>query len=314
MKKIFFLTCLMLSAALTFAQATKKVAILEVVDREGRLSYSQKMMLRSNMARAITNTIGYEAYDRSDMDAIMSEQDFQRTGLVSETEIRKLNEMTGVSLILVTEAVLTGDNRIFVSVKILNVETGRVEMMDNLTMENDPQEMQNGCMKIATRLFGQTSTTSAIERYTINRISSKEYLYINNSLNEKEYARFLEINCPDAYKTYVKGKKLTKAGWATFGCGMPIALFGAFWLASYQGAELYKLDNYPDQQKFVGASLLIVGSVITAGVSVPLLSVGYTKKNNAYKMYNSKCASSTAVPLTFNLTAGQNGIGLAMQF
>ena len=99
MKKIFFLMCLLLSAALAFAQNNKKVAILEVVDREGRLSYSQKLILRSSMARAVSNTDGYEAYDRSDVDMIMSEQDFQRTGLVKDEEIQKLGEMTGVSLI-----------------------------------------------------------------------------------------------------------------------------------------------------------------------------------------------------------------------
>ena len=107
MKKLFFLVCVMMLAMLTFAQETKKVAILEVVDREGQLSYSQKLVLRSNMARAVSNTTGYEAYDRSDVDMIMSEHEFQRTGLVSDAEIRKLGEMTGVSLILVTEAVLT---------------------------------------------------------------------------------------------------------------------------------------------------------------------------------------------------------------
>lgn len=309
MKKVFLLLCLTLTSLITFGQI-QKVAILEVVDREGRMTYSQKMMLRSNMARAVTNTIGYEAYDRSDVDAIMSEQDFQRTGLVSETEIRRLNEMTGVSLILVTEAVLTGDNRIFVSVKILNVETGRVEMMDNLTMGNDAQEIQNGCMKIANRLFGKTSNTSTIERYTISRMSSKEYLYMNNRLDEKEYARFLELNCPEAYKTYAKGKRLTKAGWGTFGGGMTLVLAGALWLAMYEPLELYKTGG--DQ---TGAYILLAtGSVITLGASVPILSVGYAKKNNAYKIYNSECASSTAAPLSFNLTAGQNGIGIAMQF
>ena len=138
MKKVLLLTCMALTTLVAMAQ-TKKVAILETVDREGRLSYNQKLMLRSNMARAVSNTTGYEAYDRSDVDMIMSEQDFQRTGLVSDAEIRKLGEMTGVSLILVTEGVLTGDGKIFVSAKILNVETAKVEMMDNTSIAHSPR-------------------------------------------------------------------------------------------------------------------------------------------------------------------------------
>ena len=165
--------CVMLSTMLTFAQNTKKVAILEVVDREGRMSYSNKMMLRSNMARAVANTAGYETYDRSDIDAIMSEQDFQRTGLVSEAEIRKLGEMTGVSLILVTEGVLTGNNSVFVSAKILNVETAKVEIMDNTTMNLDATSMQQGCAVLAKHLFGATNYSSAVEKIQYSTYRTK---------------------------------------------------------------------------------------------------------------------------------------------
>ena len=42
----------------------KKVAILEVVDKEGTISYGVKLMLRSNLSAAVTNTSGYEGYDR----------------------------------------------------------------------------------------------------------------------------------------------------------------------------------------------------------------------------------------------------------
>ena len=193
MKKVFLLSCLLLSALLTFAQTTKKVAILEVVDREGRLSYSQKLLLRSNMARAVSNTTGYEAYDRSDVDVIMSEQDFQRTGMVSDVEIRKLGEMTGVSLILVTEGVLTGDGKIFVSAKILNIETGRVDMMDNLSMGLSTEAIQEGCTALAKRLFGITASSTAMERYNIERMGPNEYILWANIWIKKNMRCFCEI-------------------------------------------------------------------------------------------------------------------------
>lgn len=219
MKKFLLLCGLFTMAMLTFAQETKKVAILEVVDREGQLSYSQKMMLRSNMARAIANTPGYEAYDRSDVDAIMSEQDFQRSGLVSDAEIRKLGEMTGVSLILVTEAVVTGSDKLFVSAKILNVETARVEMMDNVNM--DINNMQEGCDILATRLFGVKSIGSAsVKNYEISCIGKGKYSYQNKTLDEEAYIKFLGKNCSDAYTQYIKGKRMVKGGWITFAMGL----------------------------------------------------------------------------------------------
>lgn len=163
MKKTLLLLCLVLSTLISYAEATKKVAILEVVDKEGMLSYSQKVLLRSTMARAIANREGYEAYDRTDVDAIMSEHEFQRSGLVSESEIRTLGEMTGVSLILVTEGVLVGNDKLFVSAKIINIETEKVEMMDNITVGLNSEEIRTGCETLVKRMIGVSASTMARE-------------------------------------------------------------------------------------------------------------------------------------------------------
>ncbi len=162
-KKTLLLLCLVLSTLISYAEATKKVAILEVVDKEGMLSYSQKVLLRSTMARAIANREGYEAYDRTDVDAIMSEHEFQRSGLVSESEIRTLGEMTGVSLILVTEGVLVGNDKLFVSAKIINIETEKVEMMDNITVGLNSEEIRTGCETLVKRMIGVSASTIARE-------------------------------------------------------------------------------------------------------------------------------------------------------
>lgn len=297
--------CLLLSAALAFAQSAKKVAILEVVDREGRMNYSNKMMLRSNMARAVANTAGYEAYDRSDIDAIMSEQDFQRTGLVSESEIRKLGEMTGVSLILVTEGVLTGTNSVFVSAKILNVETAKVEIMDNITMNLDATSMQQGCAQLAKRLFGATNYSSAVEKYSIERMGLNEYMYCGKYLDKKAYKQFLRDNCPQAYKQYNDGKKWAISGWCLMGAGLALTTAGIGMLVASGGRG--PLDE-------AGEALVITGPTLTClSVLIPI-AVGYDKINRSHKTYNKKCATSSAVPLAFGVSIGQNGLGLAMQF
>lgn len=163
MKKTLLLLCLVVSTLISYAEATKKVAILEVVDKEGMLSYSQKVLLRSTMARAIANREGYEAYDRTDVDAIMSEHEFQRSGLVSESEIRTLGEMTGVSLILVTEGVLVGNDKLFVCAKIINIETEKVEMMDNITVGLNSEEIRTGCETLVKRMIGVSASSIARE-------------------------------------------------------------------------------------------------------------------------------------------------------
>jgi len=89
------MTALLLVAVPSFGQSAqaKKIAILETVDKEGSISYGIKLMLRSSLSYAITNTPGYEGYDRVDLESIVGEQTFQRTGMVSDEQIKKLGEM-----------------------------------------------------------------------------------------------------------------------------------------------------------------------------------------------------------------------------
>ena len=150
---------ILLSLASIMSGQVKKVAILETVDKKGDLDYSVKLMLRSNLAKAITNTAGYEAYDRTDVDAIMGEQNFQRTGMVSDDQIKRLGEMTGADYILVAEAVVAGDSNMFITAKILNVESARTEKTDNALMGISPVDIQRGCEELAGNLFGVKITS-----------------------------------------------------------------------------------------------------------------------------------------------------------
>ncbi|MDE6493203.1 MAG: hypothetical protein K2O66_04925 [Bacteroidales bacterium] len=153
MKRFLLWAIACLLPLLTSAQV-RKVAILEAVDREGNVPYAHKLMLRSNLAKAITSAEGYEAYDRTDMDAIMGEQNFQRTGMVSDDQIRRLGEMTGAAYILVAEAAIADEKSMFITAKILNVETAKTEVTENVLMGNSPSEIQIGCTELANKLLG----------------------------------------------------------------------------------------------------------------------------------------------------------------
>ena len=320
MKKLLLVFGIMLIAMMSYAQGTKRVAILEVVDKESKLTYSQKLVLRSNMARAVANTPGYEAYDRSDVDAIMSEHEFQRTGLVSDVEIRKLGEMTGVSLILVTEAVVTGSDKLFVSAKILNVETARVEMMDNVNM--DINNMQEGCNSLASRLFGTNAVSSASSRYQISRLRDGRYAYQNMTLDEKAYMHFLQNNCPEAYAQHKKGKLMVDGGWAAFAVGLAIIGAGSGMYIYFKNLVIHANHGWSIDYIYylrgnplfdAGTALLIIGPCVTAA-SVPLLYFGYKTKKKSVEVYNANCVSSSVQTISLNITSGQNGLGLALQF
>lgn len=131
----------------------KRVAILEIVDKDGKMSYGAKLMIRSNLAEAITATPGYEGYDRVDISSIMSEQSFQRTGLVSDAEIKRLGEMTGAQSILLTEVVKLDEHNLYIAAKILNVESARIENAMNVQTTIDVKDIQQMSKVMAKELL-----------------------------------------------------------------------------------------------------------------------------------------------------------------
>ena len=333
MKTKFILFLLLFSTAM-FAQEVKRVAILETVDKENKISYANKLILRASLSKAITQTEGYEAYDRTDVDAIMSEQDFQRTGMVSNDQIKRLGEMTGANYILVAEAVQVDYKNMFITAKLLDVETARTIMTDNVMMGTTADEIQAGCKTLSEKLFSNTPTNKTSskvatkasatqipemdanmkgeEKLVINSKSTqkmfgvKKYSYGGSQMDEKQFVQFLYRNNTKIYADYVKSKRLISAGWWTMGAGV-VSTLGLGLTALVFGEE------------GVGISFISIGAIATVA-SIPILGVGYAKKkkvayslnNDLYVANNPSATSKPAVNLS--VQSSQNGIGLALNF
>ena len=330
MKTKFILFLLLFSTAM-FAQEVKRVAILETVDKEKNISYANKLILRASLSKAITNTAGYEAYDRTDVDAIMSEQDFQRTGMVSNDQIKRLGEMTGANYILVAEAVQVDHQNMFITAKLLDVETARTIMTDNVMMGTTAEDIQEGCKTLSEKLFSNTPTNKtsskvaakasathipqmsnvevATDMLVINSKSDqkllgvKKYSYGGNQMDEKQFVQFLYKNNSRAYVDYMKGKKLVNAGWWTFGTGT----FSVFCL----GMGLLWVED-------ISALTLIGLGCATTVASFPILGVGYKKRNRAYDLrnysYTANYSMTSQPAVSLSMQSSQNGIGLALNF
>ena len=129
MKKFFillFVTCLYI---VSFAQ-NKKIAILETSCRENNISSGYLMMIGSNIETGIIKNPNYTAFNRTQVDELLQELNFQQSGLVKDSDIRKIGQMAGVDYVLVSEAVKLEDD-LFVTAKVLNVESGKYEMSAN---------------------------------------------------------------------------------------------------------------------------------------------------------------------------------------
>lgn len=306
-KTILFL--FLLISGMMSAQV-KRVAILETVDKENKVSYANELILRSSLSKAIANTDGYEVYDRTDIDAIMSEHTFQRTGLVSNDQIKRLGAMTGAQYILVAEAVKINAKNLFVTAKLLDVETARTIVTEMVEINTD--HMQQGCMILAKKMFSDKNELDFGNRSALVHelviysktnqrfLGVEKYAYGDTQMDEKAFCQFLQKNNRAAYLKYMQSKQLIPAGWATFGGGLLFTLALGTPLMAYG-------DDYFDE----GLSFIIIGSGSVVA-SIPLLSIGYSYKKDAFKMF--KKQNNLQPAITLNFQASQNGIGLALNF
>lgn len=306
MKAKIILFFFLLLAGIVSAQEVKRVAILETVDKENQIDYAYELLLRGNLSDAITSISGYEAYDRTDIDAIMSEQSFQRTGLVSSDQIKRLGEMTGASYILVAEMAKSGQQIIILS-KLLDVETARTIISDHeITTLN---EIQDACKKLAKRMFHEevkeepkVETNFELIRHTASEQKLwgvKKYSYGDTQMDEKAFREFLYKNNREAYLNYMKNQQMIYAGWGLFAGGLIMGGAGVAFL-------------YIDNAMLASLIFMPLGFGSCALAGIPLLSVGYTRDRNFINKFNAQNSQQPA--LTLNLQASQNGIGLALNF
>ena len=189
MKKLLILLLSALSLTAYAQTEIKKVAILETVDKMGNVPYGILFQVRSSLTFAISSHAGYEGYDRVDMTAITGEQSFQRTGMVSDEQIKRVGEMTGAAYVLIAEAALYDDQNIIIAAKILDVETGGVVSSTPPAVESkEPTKMAEACIRISKILVGEKSnarpTTSSTASYSQTGYASQPAPAANQDFTE----------------------------------------------------------------------------------------------------------------------------------
>ncbi len=135
-------------------------------------------------------------------------------------------------------------------------------------------------------------------------------------LDKVAYQNLLRNTCPEAFKQYQKGRRLMTAGWSVFGVGAGVFALGTGLIV----ANIVILENDPSTDEIITSPLGLAFGLgicypIAGGLmltSVPILAVGYTERNKSVDTYNLHHAPEPAV--TYHITAGQNGIGFAINF
>lgn len=182
MKRILTISFLLICFFILVGAQVKKVAILETVDKQGNVPYGILLQVRSSLTYAISSNEGYEGYDRVDMSAITGEQNFQRTGMVNDEQIKRLGEMTGASYVLIAEAAIYDDEHIIIAAKILDVETGAiVNSTPPAVTSKEPTKMAEACIRCSQTLVGGKMPTKGVN---INLSGNSNYSSQSMSRNQ----------------------------------------------------------------------------------------------------------------------------------
>lgn len=159
------LLILLLSAlSLTTLAQEKQVAILESIAMTKEVSTMHRSMVRGEMVKAIGRQSGYAAFTRTDIDQIMSEHNFQQSGMVDDVTRKRIGAMQGVDYVCVTKITKEGNNY-YLEANLVNIETGKISNPATQYGELEGESLSNmlaACEKLATELVGkkvQTTTT-----------------------------------------------------------------------------------------------------------------------------------------------------------
>lgn len=129
------------------AQSVKqKVAVYMTGDMEE----SYKKVMGAKLVSAITATKGYAAVERTAdfLAALSSEQDYQMSGEVRDSQIARLGQRFGVKYVVVADISEIFDE-LFVTSRLINVETGLVEAAFD---ENSPAESLDQLITLSTKV------------------------------------------------------------------------------------------------------------------------------------------------------------------
>lgn len=153
--KFFLLAMLFMLVSTTTACAQfyklKKVAITEVVDKTGEVNDGTKVFIRSALTDAITNSEGYEGYDK--ISFIYYEASFDSTGHISEATLQIVQKQQ-CEYILVAEINQLDKKTALLSARIVHTATGKIVASSSERCYAHTNDLKRACNNLACKLVG----------------------------------------------------------------------------------------------------------------------------------------------------------------
>ena len=203
---IFLSLCCLSAIAQT---EVKKVAIIEPMVEDGEISTIYKAVLRSKLLNSISNEeVGYEAFTRTDVDAIMREQQFQNSGIVDDNTRIRLGNLGGVDCICISK-LAEGAGYINIDIMLVDVQSGKVESAANKLIENNIEQLEQTAVELGKKLVG----LDLIEQQRAEEQERQRQLELQRK-QEEEQKRQQEIAAQEQHQQNVEqlGNSIAELG------------------------------------------------------------------------------------------------------
>lgn len=159
LRGVIILLMLMIGWVVYGQTGVKQVAVLHPVDAKENVNDGIKLLLRSKVTTAIMATPGYGVYDRLDLSKILSEHEFQRTGVVDNAQIREIGKMGGISYLIIIEVANYDMANVILSARIIDVETVQLMNSAEEIAGISPDKMEQSCRSLVAKLLSPQSAT-----------------------------------------------------------------------------------------------------------------------------------------------------------
>src|SRR6056297_884717 len=147
MKFKTLLILLLLSMCILIPAGAERIAVLDSLVDEG-VDRSVQIPVTEKLIEVFVRRTEYTVIDRTDVQSVLSEKNFQLSGMVKTEEVREVGQYLGADLICLAKVSLVGQTY-FLSVKMIDVKNG--------TIIGQATDESRGSVEIVLRLAETTA-------------------------------------------------------------------------------------------------------------------------------------------------------------
>ena len=331
MKKIVFLTVLATIAFVNIQFAYSQGKKVAVFDPAGSMNTSLREIVREEISNIIVNLKSYTVLERQLINKVLEENKFQMGGLVDDGQVGEMGKRMGADYVFVTSITGLGSNNFYLSFKMIEVQTARIEWQKTGRTTKGENEVIDLTNKLVKEMFveevpkeptGGKSKAEVVEESQPKVKSNPSDMLVTNGkkiyadgkkLNKNQVRNLYTTNFnKEALRFYEKGLSRRKGGNILLGtCIVPL------FVGMGVGADIYKYDdngNSIDDHLVEGA---IIGGIVAIALGTTGIVLKKSAKKNIKKSVDSYNSSLSDKAYQTELKIGvtpKGGIGLVYNF